>query len=254
MSAVPHPPRAQLSASAGAGVSAVPHPPRAQLSGLFVACFGSARRGDILSRPAEHFLGLALHPRTRYPAAMSNEVELAAPAFLLAVPQLGDPNFNRSVVLLLEHTDEGSMGLVLNRPTTLDVDEFCRSQDMEFQGDGSALVYQGGPVQTDRAFILHESGHQGPETEDINDALKFSYSLESMRALVASPPARLRFYLGYAGWGPEQLAEEVAAGAWLIAQPTAELIFEADPEQTWEVALRQLGIDPMQLMHSGTIH
>jgi putative transcriptional regulator len=185
---------------------------------------------------------------------MAIETELAAPAFLIAVPQLGDPNFNRGVVLMLEHSDEGSMGLVINRPTELDMGEFCASQNLTFAGDPSTVIHQGGPVQTDRAFILHISDHEGPETEQVVDGLKLSYSLESLRMLTDEPPTALQIYLGYAGWAPGQLAEEVTSGAWLVATPSKALIFSPDSGAIWELALRELGIDPVQLMHSGAVH
>jgi putative transcriptional regulator len=182
------------------------------------------------------------------------ETHLAAPTFLVAVPQLGDPNFTRGVVLVLEHGDEGSMGLILNRPTDLNITSFCQSQNMRWAGDGKGSIFQGGPVQTERAFILHASEHKGPETEEVLGDLRLSYSLESLKLLADKPPSRVRIYLGYAGWGPGQLAEEMSAGAWLLGSPSDKLIFEADPERVWEMALHEMGIDPVQLMHSGAVH
>ena len=185
---------------------------------------------------------------------MVEEVTLASPAILVAVPQLVDPNFLRSVVLLVEHTEEGSMGIVVNRPIELEIGEFCASQDMTFHGDPTQAIYQGGPVQTDRAFILHESGQEGPETETVMDEVRLSYSLESLAILVQDPPENLRVFLGYAGWGEGQLAEEVTSGAWLVGRGDPRLIFNAEPESVWELALRSMGIDPLQLMHSGAVH
>jgi putative transcriptional regulator len=185
---------------------------------------------------------------------MAIEVELAAPTFLIAVPQLGDPNFNRGVVFMLEHGEQGSMGLIINRPGTLDLKSFASTQNMQFRGDGSSHVYQGGPVQTDRAFILHASDHRGPETEDVMGATRLSYSLESLKLIVDAPPPKLRIFLGYAGWGPGQLAKEVTAGAWLLAPPTESLVFETPHDKIWEAALGSMGIDPALLMHSGAVH
>ena len=185
---------------------------------------------------------------------MMIETELAAPTFLIAVPQLGDPNFNRGVVFVLEHSDEGSMGLLLNRPSSLLMGAFCTSQNMTYHGDTQSLVYQGGPVQTDRAFILHASEHQGPETERVTDTVRLSYSLESLRLLADDPPAHLRVFLGYTGWGPGQLASEISAGAWLVHSPSDRLVFNVTAESVWETALGELGIQPVQLMHSGAIH
>jgi putative transcriptional regulator len=131
---------------------------------------------------------------------------------------------------------------------------FCASQNMVFNGDNSQQVYSGGPVQTDRAFILHSSDHEGPETETIRGRLRLSYSLESLRALVDAPPERLRVYLGYAGWDDGQLAEEITAGAWLVSRIDEALVFSGDSARVWETALRDMGIDPVQLMHSGAVH
>ncbi len=198
--------------------------------------------------------GFARPSLTRYHDGMVVEQELAAPCFLIAVPQLGDPNFQRGVVLMMEHSDEGSMGLVINRASSLDMGTFCESQEMQLKGDRGALVYQGGPVQTDRAFILHASEHQGPETEPVVDDVKLSYSLESLKMLAESPPRKWRVYLGYAGWGPGQLASEITSGAWLVSRPTRGLIFDTAPDKVWDEALRDMGIDPVQLMHSGAVH
>lgn len=185
---------------------------------------------------------------------MGIETELQAPSFLIAVPQLGDANFNRGVVFILEHGDHGSMGLIINRPSSLPIGAFCASQSMDYHGDTTALVHQGGPVQTDRAFILHASTHEGPETEAIMGEIRLSYSLESLRLLADEPPDHLRVFLGYAGWGPGQLAEEVSAGAWLVSNPTERLVFDTPADVMWETALRDLGIEPVQLMHSGSVH
>ena len=185
---------------------------------------------------------------------MGTETELAAPTFLIAVPQLSDPNFARAVVLILEHGDQGSMGLVVNRTSSLPMGAFCASQGMDYQGDPGALVYQGGPVQTDRAFVLHSQQQAGPETEEIWGGVCLSYSLESLRVLVDEPPERLRMYLGYAGWGPGQLADEISGGGWLLSCPTSQVLFNTEPENMWEAALAELHISPVQLIHSGRLH
>ena len=146
------------------------------------------------------------------------------------------------------------MGLMLNRPTDLEMGDFCESQKLIFRGDKTLKIFQGGPVQTDRAFILHASAHHGPETETILGSTLMSYSVESLRMLVKEPPRRMRVFMGYAGWGPDQLAEELSAGAWLTATPSERLIFDVPHNAVWESALHELGIDSIQLMHSGEIH
>ncbi len=185
---------------------------------------------------------------------MTVETELAAPALLIAMPQLGDPSFARGVVLMLDHGEHGSMGLLLNRPTDLDINSFCASQSLKWGAGKSSLVFQGGPVQPERAFILHASEHQGPETEPVIEGIRLSYSLESLQLLADAPPERCRVFLGYAGWGPNQLAEELTAGAWLLGQPSSRVVFDVGAEDLWETALGDMGIDPMQLMHSSAVH
>jgi putative transcriptional regulator len=173
---------------------------------------------------------------------------------LIAVPQLGDPNFYRSVIIMLEHGEQGSMGLVISRATTLSVGSFCDSQGLVYQGDATETVYLGGPVQTERAFILHSPGPRGPETEEILEGVHISYSLESLRLLSQEPTKHLRIYLGYAGWGPGQLAHELSEGAWLVHRASADLIFAGPDTDPWNTALAEMGIDPVRLMHSAAVH
>lgn len=185
---------------------------------------------------------------------MSIEVQLAAPSFLIAVPQLGDPNFVRGVVFIMEHGDEGSMGLVINRSSELSMSSFYQSQKMDVRGNISGYVHKGGPVQTDRAFILHASEHEGPETENVFGKVSLSYSRESLKMIAQKPPDDLKVYLGYAGWGPGQLADEVTGGAWLVAPPNSDLLFNTPSKDVWERALATMGIDPIVLGHSGAVH
>jgi len=185
---------------------------------------------------------------------MAIEMELAAPSLLIAVPQLGDPNFKKGVILIVDHGEDGTMGLLINRFVDINLGEFFASHNIRFHGDPSLQVCQGGPVEPERAFILHSSSHEGPETESVLGDVRLSYSLESLELLAESPPERLRFYLGYAGWGPGQLAEEVTSGAWLVTEPSEKLLFDTPMDDIWEYALHELGIDPIQLMFSGSIH
>lgn len=185
---------------------------------------------------------------------MQIEVELAAPTFLIAVPQLGDPNFFRTVVFMLEHGQQGSMGLVISRQSDLTMGAFCGSQGLTYGGDASQAVYFGGPVQTERAFILHTPGPKGPETEEVLDGVSISYSFESLKLLSQAPTEQLRVYLGYAGWAPDQLAAEINEGAWLIHEASAGLVFAATDKDPWTEALKEMGIDPAQLMHSSSMH
>ena len=109
-------------------------------------------------------------------------------------------------------------------------------------------------MQADRALLIHSESAAGPETESIGDGLFLSYSVESLEKITQSPPKRWRVFLGYAGWGPEQLAEEIAEGSWLVAPSDPELVFGDEYADPWSATLAAMGIEPAQLMHSSAVH
>jgi putative transcriptional regulator len=174
-----------------------------------------------------------------------------APSLLLAMPQLQDPNFARSVVLLCEYGPEGAMGFVVNRPTGLRAAEAV-SLDPPPEGDSGLELWTGGPVETHRGFLLLGKDPEIEGSERIADGFHLTASLDVLRALIETTPAELasrrcRLLLGYAGWGPGQLDAELAASAWLLAPVDAHLVFDTDPDNMWERAIRGLGVDPMAL-------
>ncbi len=177
-----------------------------------------------------------------------------APGFLIAVPQLGDPNFHRAVVLMLEHSDRGAMGLVVNRPApSLMLAEVARGQNMTVAAEyEKAHVFVGGPVEPERGFVLHGETELS-EAIPLFDGMFVSGSLDSLRTLFAGPPERFRLCLGYAGWGPGQLEAELQEGAWLTAEPSSKHILATPADQMWETVLREMGIDPVMLMHTGGV-
>src|SRR5438034_10835675 len=180
-----------------------------------------------------------------------------APCFLLSMPQLMDPNFSRTVVLLCKHREEGAFGLVVNRPlvttgrVTVNLDPPA-STDRELQ------VWIGGPVEPQRSWVLVG---QEPDASDelsgmrITDNLYLSTSPDLLRRLLApSPPPLARLIVGYAGWGRGQLEAELEASAWLISDVDRDLIFNTPPELLWETAIRRLGADPATLQMSRGVH
>lgn len=180
-----------------------------------------------------------------------------APSLLVAMDQVLDPNFRRTVVLMLHHAeDEGGLGLVLNRATDVSVASLCHTVDLAWSGDEESLVDWGGPVQPDHGWVLFEEGALdgdvlgGPETETVAGGFSFSRSQNVLRQVSEDPPRRVRVFLGYAGWGPGQLEREIAEGAWLVVPPSKELVFETDREELWAAALRSLGIEPATLVSS----
>ncbi|WP_093525342.1 YqgE/AlgH family protein [Stigmatella erecta] len=171
-----------------------------------------------------------------------------APGLLMAMPQLGDPNFHRSVVLMLEHGEGGSMGLVINRGAPLTLGELARGQSMKIaSGRTQQPVFVGGPVEAHRGFLLHDE-EAVQEKHLILPGLFLSVTLDALSLLLESPAARLRFCLGYAGWGPGQLEREMAAGSWLFAEAAVDAVLEGDASRLWGDTLRGMGVDPAMLM------
>jgi putative transcriptional regulator len=173
-----------------------------------------------------------------------------APGLLLAMPQLADPNFARAVVLMIEHSEQGSFGLVINHPSPIKASELLDSLEMSWRGEDSAVVWAGGPVSPSTGWVLHEPigvATPGQGTIAITSSILLSTSPDRLRMIANSPPRNIRLLLGYSGWGPGQLAQEMARGAWLHTSAEPSLVFETPPDQMWESALRTLGIDPRDL-------
>jgi putative transcriptional regulator len=181
-----------------------------------------------------------------------------APGLLLAMPQLADPNFSRAVVLMIEHSEQGSFGLVINHPSPIRATELLDSLEMAWRGEDSAVVWAGGPVAPSTGWVLHEPvgiarpGETG--TIEITSTISLSTSPDRLRAIANEPPRNVRLLLGYAGWGPGQLAQEMARGAWLHTAADARLVFETPAEQMWDAALRSLGINPKTLFTGGGVN
>jgi putative transcriptional regulator len=172
------------------------------------------------------------------------------------MPQLLDPNFRRSVVLLLHHDSDFTFGLVLNRPSEIAAESLCASLGIDWKGAPEVLVDWGGPVQPNTGWVLlgDDAGAALEDATDVTDDLRFAGSLDSLRKLAASPPCRMRLFLGYAGWGAGQLEAELAQGAWLVAPLSNRAVFEVDADDLWERVLRDLGIDPATLVATPGVH
>lgn len=176
-----------------------------------------------------------------------------APGLLLAMPQLADPNFSRSVVLMIEHSTHGSFGLVINHPSPIKASELLDSLEMTWQGEDSAVVWAGGPVSPSTGWVLHEPvdiAHPGQGTIAITSSISLSTSPDRLRAIASSPPRNIRLLLGYSGWGPGQLEAEMSRGAWLHATADPKLVFDTPADDMWDSAMRSLGISPESLFAS----
>jgi putative transcriptional regulator len=174
-----------------------------------------------------------------------------APGLLLAMPQLADPNFSRAVVLMIEHSEQGSFGLVINHPSPIKATELLDSLEMAWRGEDSAVVWAGGPVSPSTGWVLHEpvtvAAANTGGTIEITSTISLSTSPDRLRVIASQPPRNVRLLLGYSGWGPGQLAAEMARGAWLHTNADPKLVFETPPDEMWEAAMKSLGVNPADL-------
>lgn len=177
-----------------------------------------------------------------------------APTLLLAMPQLLDPNFHRSVVLLCKHNDEGALGFVVNRPVETTLTELL-SLDPPPAAGCNLSVWQGGPVSQERGWLLCRSELAGGEGFEVCDGIYMSTSQAMLRRVLDGNPRecepdRSRLLLGYAGWGPGQLEDEIGRNAWLTLPASADVIFDVPVGQRLARAFGLLGIDPAFLSSS----
>ncbi|HSC28265.1 MAG TPA: YqgE/AlgH family protein [Vicinamibacterales bacterium] len=176
------------------------------------------------------------------------------PTLLLSMPQLQDPNFARTVVLLCDYVPEGAFGLVLNRPTEMPASSMVKLEPPVVGGNSLPLCI-GGPVEPERGWILLADEPEEQEYRRIREGLYLSTSPSLLRrVLLASPPPRARVLAGYAGWGPGQLDQELAQSSWLMGDVDLDLVFDVDPMQMWDTAIRRLGADPSALQTSHGVH
>lgn len=192
-------------------------------------------------RPSALGCALAVGGRIIGPMNLTNQ-------FLIAMPSLPDPNFSRTVALVCAHNEDGAMGLVINRPLGLTLGEMLTQMDLACN-DASILdrtVMQGGPVQPERGFVLHQPTGMWDAVlgvGEVGDGLGIAASRDILAAIAAgNGPARSLVLLGYAGWGAGQLEREVAENAWLSGPVDDTIIFDAPVEQRYELAARLLGV------------
>jgi putative transcriptional regulator len=158
---------------------------------------------------------------------------------LLAGPTLLDPNFRRTVVLIVEHTDEGAMGLVLNRPSTATVGDAV--PDLDWLTESEERVYVGGPVAPNGVIVLAEWNDPDLAAVLVDDDLGFVPGEAPDPDQLLNAVRRARVFAGHAGWGPGQLEDELAEEAWIIEPPTREEIFTLEPTDLWAAVLRRKG-------------
>ncbi|MFT4149391.1 MAG: YqgE/AlgH family protein [Paracoccaceae bacterium] len=170
---------------------------------------------------------------------------------LVAMPGMGDPRFERSVILICAHSDEGAMGLIINKPVP-DVSFSGLLDQLEIPrapAGRDIRVHFGGPVERGRGFVLHSVDYSGsPATMRIDGGFAMTATLDILEALAQGQgPGTALLALGYSGWGPGQLEAEILRNDWLTAEAPADLVFSPDDGGKWTGALRRIGIDPLGL-------
>jgi len=173
---------------------------------------------------------------------------LTTPVLLVAMPQVLDPFFHRSVILLIHHEDEGSFGFIVNRSTGIRLTEILAGMDVGWQGDGEETAHFGGPVQPQLGTVLFGPGTAETEAStEVLPGVALTQHIGDLTSLAEMPPDHFRLFLGYAGWGSGQLIEEILRNDWLTAPVQVDLIFAPDPGGVWSEALRSVGVDPAAL-------
>jgi putative transcriptional regulator len=169
---------------------------------------------------------------------------------LIAMPNLPDPAFAHSVVYLCAHTDEGAMGLIVNRPLAKpSFADLLKQLDVSPAPPSRAVALcKGGPVDESRGFVLHTSDWTGDGSLKISADVALTASLDVLKAIAkGGGPREAILALGYANWGPGQLDAEIKQNSWLHAKPALDLLFDADHESKWARALAHLRVNPAHL-------
>ncbi len=184
------------------------------------------------------------------------ETESLSNHFLIAMPTLEDPNFHHTTTFICEHDADGALGVVINRPLEIQLGEILlhmdiRTDDIEL---ASRAVYMGGPVQSDRGFVLHEPIGDWEATLKVTDSIGITSSRDILAAIAAGEgPDNSIITLGYAGWGAGQLEQELAQNTWLSGPADRKIVFDMPPEQRWLAAAALIGVD-LHLISNETGH
>ncbi len=173
---------------------------------------------------------------------------------LIATSMLIDSRFERSVIYLCEHTEEGAFGIVINQPTPITLKELLNQMQIAPQPHHSdrVMVVDGGPVEQSHGMVLHPALQQWHSTLFVSAQFAVTTSRDILEALASDrAPDHYLISLGYAGWGAGQLEQELLENSWLNAPATTEILFTAPYAERWQLATRQLGFDPGQLCYAG---
>ncbi|CAN1547301.1 COG1678 Putative transcriptional regulator [Spirosomataceae bacterium] len=170
---------------------------------------------------------------------LMNEIPNAGKV-LIAEPFLGDPNFERSVVLICEHNKEGSFGLVLNNVSKNTIADVVDDIYAEFP------LFIGGPVEQNTLHFVHRLGHLIEDSIDLGNGIFWSGDFESIKSLLSIGTIKsedIRFFIGYSGWGAGQLGNELAQNTWFVSDINSDVLFEEYTNQFWRTVLKRMGGD-----------
>jgi len=174
---------------------------------------------------------------------------------LIAMPGIGDPRFEHSLIFLCSHNEDGAMGLILNKTAPgVKLGDILEQLDIETADAPHAKlpVRFGGPVETQRGFVLHSADYESQVNSlVVNDAFAMTATLDVLEDVaLGQGPAQLLIMLGYAGWGPGQLEDEIASNGWLTTDADPAIVFGEGDTEKWSAALKTLGVDPIVLSAS----
>ena len=171
---------------------------------------------------------------------------------IIAMPTMSDPRFKRSVVCICAHNEDGAIGIIINKIIeSLSFSKIIKQLKLKknmTKNDYKDHIYFGGPVETERGFILHSSDYSSENSTSINSEISMTASTEILQALIdGNGPNKSIVALGYAGWGPGQLDTEIQSNAWLSVESDLELVFSAKTAEKWDMALEKIGVNPALL-------
>jgi len=170
--------------------------------------------------------------------------------FIIAMPSLADPNFAHTVTYLCQHSEDGALGIVINRSTDMKLDEIFKQMDIKVTSlaAAEATVFAGGPVQQERGFVIHTSGGDWNATMAVSETISLTTSRDVLEAIAAGiGPEQYLVALGYAGWAEGQLEKEIMDNAWLNTPYGKQILFDTPVDLRWSAAADQIGIDINQL-------
>ena len=175
--------------------------------------------------------------------------DVLGPGLLVASPQLNDPFFSRTVVLLCRHESDGAMGVVINRSTDVKIESVLEELDLELPASPTKTVMWGGPVEPSRGTLVFRSGLADHTTEaiDVSTEVRISGSLDVLTKLASRDRDDWSLYLGYAGWGAGQLDKEITEGSWIVLPLDADTVFQMPLDERYDRCLASLGVDASML-------